>query len=99
MSQPFLADLMLAGGTVVTGTTRVRADVAVKDGLVALVGTPGTMPAARETVDVSGLFLLPGAIDAHVHFREPGYTHKEDWRTGTVLCATIGKFLVPPQYN
>ena len=30
-----------------------------------------------------GLFLLPGAIDSHVHFRDPGYPHKETWRTGS----------------
>ena len=57
------------------------------------VVTPATgdaMPAARETVDVSGKFLLPGAIDVHVHFREPGYTHKEDWGTGTAAAAMGG---------
>lgn len=90
VNQPFVADLVLAGGTVVTGTTRVRADVAIQDGLVALVGAPGTMPAARETVDVTEKFLLPGAIDVHVHFREPGYTHKEDWRTGSAAAAMGG---------
>ena len=39
---------------------------------------------------IAGLHLLPGAIDAHVHFREPGYTHKEDWRTGTAAAAMGG---------
>lgn len=88
--KPFIADLVLTGGTVVTGKTRFVADVAIKDGLIALVGAPAAMPAARETVDVSGKFLLPGAIDVHVHFREPGYTHKEDWRTGTAAAAIGG---------
>lgn len=87
---PFTADLVLTGGTVVTGRTRYRADVAIKDGLIALIGRPNAMPAAREVVDVSGKFLLPGAIDMHVHFREPGYTHKEDWRTGTAAAAMGG---------
>jgi dihydroorotase len=84
------ADLVLAGGTVVTGDGRFRADVAVRDGLVAAIGAPGTMPRAAETVDVAGLHLLPGAIDVHVHFREPGYTHKEDWETGTAAAAMGG---------
>ena len=86
----FTADLVLAGGTIVTGMTRYRADVAIKDGLIALIGAPEAMPPAAETVDVSGKFLLPGAIDMHVHFREPGYTHKEDWRTGTAAAAMGG---------
>jgi dihydroorotase len=48
------------------------------------------MPTARETFDATGLHLLPGAIDVHVHFREPGYTHKEDWQTGTAAAAMGG---------
>ena len=82
---PFIADLVLSGGTVVSSRARFKADVAIKDGLIALVGAPEAMPQAREIVDVSGKFVLPGAIDMHVHFREPGYTHKEDWRTGTAV--------------
>ena len=84
------ADLVLTGGTVVNGRTRFAADVAVKDGLILAVGAAGSMPAAREVVDVSGLHILPGAIDVHVHFREPGYTHKEDWETGSAAAAMGG---------
>ncbi len=85
-----LADCVLAGGTVVTGQTRFVADVAIKDGLIIAVGAPAAMPAAKEIVNVSGKYLLPGAIDVHVHFREPGYTHKEDWETGTAAAAMGG---------
>lgn len=35
------------------------------------------------TLDAAGLVALPGVIDAHVHFREPGLTHKEDWASGS----------------
>ena len=83
-------DLVLTGGIVVSGEACTRADVAIRDGLIAAVGEAATMPAAAERVDVSGLHLLPGAIDAHVHFREPGYTHKEDWGTGTAAAAMGG---------
>ena len=48
------------------------------------------MPAARETLDASGLHVLPGAIDVHVHFRDPGYPHKEDWASGTAAAAFGG---------
>lgn len=86
----FLADIVLSGGTVVSSKTRFRADVAIKDGLIVAVGEPGAMPAAKETVDVIGKHVIPGAIDAHVHFREPGYNHKEDWETGTAAAAMGG---------
>jgi len=90
MSTPFTADLVLTGGTVVDVDGRGRMDVAVKDGLVVAVGAPETMPPAAERVDVTGHHLIPGAIDVHVHFREPGYTHKEDWGTGTAAAAMGG---------
>ena len=48
------------------------------------------MPPARETVDVSGMHVLPGAIDVHVHFRDPGYPHKEDFASGTIAAAFGG---------
>lgn len=84
------ADLILTGGTVVSESTRFEADVAIKDGHVVAVGAVDAMPSAVETVSVAGLHLLPGAIDMHVHFREPGYTHKEDWGTGTSAAAMGG---------
>jgi dihydroorotase len=37
-----------------------------------------------------GLYLLPGAIDSHVHFRDPGYPHKETWKTGSAAAACGG---------
>ena len=83
-------DLLITGGTVVTGDSRSVADVAIKDGLIAAVGQPGTLGSATETLDATGQFVLPGAIDVHVHFREPGYTHKEDWETGTAAAAMGG---------
>ncbi len=85
-----VADLVLSGGTIVSGRARFKADLAVKDGIIVAVGASEAMPPAREVVDVSGQFLLPGAIDMHVHFREPGYTHKEDWETGTAAAAMGG---------
>jgi dihydroorotase len=93
MNEPIhdhIADLVITGGTVVNATERVRADVAIRGDHVIAIGAPGTMPAARETLDAAGLYLLPGAIDVHVHFREPGYTHKEDWKTGTAAAAMGG---------
>jgi dihydroorotase len=90
MGRPVSADLILSGGVVVDDRAQTRADVAIRDGLVVAVGLGDALPPARETVDVTGMRLLPGAIDVHVHFREPGYTHKEDWGTGTAAAAMGG---------
>src|SRR6266566_2301021 len=90
MTNPTIADLVISGATVVTDTASFDAEVAIKDGQILAIGEKRAMPAARETFDATGLHLLPGAIDVHVHFREPGYTHKEDWQTGTAAAAMGG---------
>lgn len=46
--------------------------------------------AADQIVDMTGLTVLPGLIDSQVHFREPGFTHKEDLATGTKAAALGG---------
>ena len=84
------ADLVITGGTVVSDNATFPAAVAVAGGRILAVGDPQAMPPAREVLDATGLHILPGAIDAHVHFREPGYTHKEDWDTGTAAAAMGG---------
>lgn len=84
------SDLILSGGTIVGELGSVLADVAITGELVSAIGAPGTLGTAQSIVDVSGMHLLPGAIDAHVHFREPGYTQKEDWQTGTAAAAMGG---------
>src|SRR5512143_973333 len=60
-------DLLLAGGTVVTGGGIRRADVGVKGEAIAAVEANLPREAAREVVDVTGKYVFPGIIDAHVH--------------------------------
>src|SRR4051794_31506483 len=81
------ADLVIRGGKVVSPDSVIEASVAIKDGRIVSVGADETMPPARETLDANGLHILPGAIDVHVHFRDPGYPHKEDFATGTAAAA------------
>lgn len=60
-------DLLLSGGTVVTGTGIRRADVAVQGEQVAAVEAVISPDTATEVVNISGKYLLPGIIDVHVH--------------------------------
>jgi dihydroorotase (multifunctional complex type) len=82
------ADLVIAGGTVVSPTGRRRLNVAVADGVVTYVGPD--RPGARETVDASGLLVMPGGVDTHVHLMDPGSTEREDFPTGTSAAAASG---------
>jgi dihydroorotase len=84
------ADLVIRNGQVVSPDGVIDASVAIKDGVVIAVGADAVMPSARETLDAKGMHLLPGAIDVHVHFRDPGYPHKEDFASGTAAAAFGG---------
>ena len=85
-----MSDLILTGGTLVHETGREQADIAITGELISAIGAPGSLGDAAEVVDVTGCHVIPGGIDVHVHFREPGYTHKEDWGTGTQAAAMGG---------
>lgn len=83
-------DLVIRNGTIVSSDAMFVGSIAIHDGVVLAVGADHAMPEARETLDAAGQYVLPGAIDAHVHFREPGYSHKETWATGTASAAMGG---------
>ena len=91
MTEPvMIADLVIRDGTVVSPDAAIKASIAIKDGRVLAVGDHAAMPPAREVLDATGLHVLPGAIDVHVHFRDPGYPQKEDWASGTAAAAFGG---------
>ncbi len=60
----------------------------VEDGKIAKIGK--SMPEADHVMDAKGNLVLPGLVDLHVHFREPGFTHKEDFYTGSCAAAAGG---------
>lgn len=82
------ADLLIAGGTVVGPDGRLLANVAVAEGVIRYIGA--ARPSAHETVDATGLLLLPGGVDTHVHLMDPGSTDREDFPTGTSAAAVSG---------
>src|SRR6202046_407576 len=84
------ADLVILGGTIVTENAAFPASLAIAEGRIAAIGEESAMPPAAERLDATRLHLLPGAIDLHVHIRDPGYTHKEDWAPGTAAAACGG---------
>jgi dihydroorotase len=81
-------DLILKGGTLVNQDGEGVRDLGIRDGRIAAIGVPAGA-SAGETIDCRGLHVLPGVIDSHVHFREPGLTHKEDLESGS-LSAVMG---------
>ncbi|HPU62459.1 MAG TPA: hypothetical protein PK300_10060, partial [Bacillota bacterium] len=68
-------DLIIRNGRVYTGGHFTDCDVAVQDGKISALLRRGYPAEAKEEIDVDGLLVLPGVIDTHAHFREPGFTH------------------------
>ena len=85
------ADLIISGGRIIVeGNDGIRhADVAIRDGVFQTIAEPGTLIGNRN-IDAAGKIVLPGAIDLHVHFRQPGFEYKEDFEHGTAAAACGG---------
>lgn len=83
--------ILIKGGRVLNPATNMDeiADVFVKDGKVCAIGN-NIIEEAEKVIDANGLFVMPGFIDLHVHFRDPGLTHKEDILTGMAAAAHGG---------
>jgi dihydroorotase len=80
-------DLIVKNGTVVTPDSTMPADLAIDDGKFVAIAAHGSLGlSAAEEFDATGLHVLPGVIDGHVHFREPGLEYKEDWGTGSLAA-------------
>ncbi|MEA2782789.1 MAG: dihydroorotase, partial [Rhodospirillaceae bacterium] len=91
-------DFILRGGVVVTAEGTRRADIAIGGGRIAGLLEPGMPAKARREIAVPDRYLLPGLVDAHVHLREPGMTHKEDFASGTraAIAGGVTTVLVMP---
>jgi allantoinase len=84
------ADLVVKNGVLVTSEAELPGlGVAARDGKVVAIARDDDLPDASEVVDAGGKHILPGVIDGHVHFREPGFEYKEDFGTGS-LAAVMG---------
>src|SRR3990172_13421934 len=83
-----MADVTVKGGVVVTGTGRQRADLGIRGGGIETVRPD--LAAVGTTIDASGLLVLPGMVDTHVHLMDPGSTEREDFPTGTAAAAARG---------
>src|SRR2546425_580128 len=81
---------VIAGGTVATDSAVLAADLVIEDGRIAALTEPGAAGGCDELIDASGLVVMPGAIDPHAQFEDPGATEREDVTTGTMAAAAGG---------
>jgi dihydroorotase len=87
-----MGNILIKNPTIINEGQSFTGEILVKDDLIAEIGMPDEIKIPAETVivDASGLILIPGVIDDHVHFREPGLTHKGDIFTESSAAAAGG---------
>jgi allantoinase len=83
-----MSDLVIRGGSLVTAEGVVRADLGIDEGQISAIARE--LPGGARAIDARGLTVLPGLIDIHVHFNEPGRTEWEGAATGSRALATGG---------
>ncbi len=86
------SDLIIRNGQAVLPSGIAHADIAVRDGRIAAIFNPSTetFGDTKLEIDAQGKFILPGVVDAHVHFNDPGLPEREDMATGTAAAAAGG---------
>lgn len=95
-----MSDLLIKGGRVIDPCNNIDdvMDVYVDDGVIKKAEKDIGIKADR-VIDANGMWVMPGLIDLHVHFREPGYENKETIATGTRAGAMGGFTTVCPMPN
>lgn len=81
-------ELLIKNAKLVDEAAELAADVLVRDGKIAAIGRG--LDCTGEVIDAGGLTLLPSFVDLHCHFRDPGFTQKEDIETGCRAAAKGG---------
>ncbi|MBR6696115.1 MAG: amidohydrolase family protein, partial [Oscillospiraceae bacterium] len=82
--------ILLKDIRIITSSSESRGDILIKDGIIAEIGD-SISSSADKVIDGKGkLCVSPGLFDMHVHFRDPGFTYKEDIETGSASAAAGG---------
>ena len=86
-----MAKTLILDAQIVASGKVSRGSVLINDGRIYDIIPDGQQtPSADDVFDASGLLLFPGAIDAHVHFRDPGLTHKADMASESAAAVAGG---------
>ena len=99
-------DLAVVNGLVYIDGMFRMADIGIKDEKIAMITQPGFLGEAAEVIDAAGKYVIPGGIDTHVHFRDPGHAERGTFYTESMAAVAGGTTTIlehpissPPQYN
>lgn len=89
-----MKDILIKNGRLIDAASKTDGyfDILIKSGIVEDIADRGTLRVSEDThvIDAEGCFVMPGLIDLHVHFRDPGFTYKETLHTGAMAAARGG---------
>ena len=80
--------ILIKNGKVIENNQLVKKDILIENNLIVKIET--NIECDCETIDAANMLVMPGAVDVHVHLREPGFENKETVKTGTLSCAKGG---------
>lgn len=89
--------ILIKNGRVIDNNTLVKKDILIDNDTI--VDINDHIDCDCDIIDAKNNLVIPGGIDVHVHFREPGFTHKETIKTGTASAAKGGITTVMPMPN
>ena len=85
-----MLDLLIKNGKVYLEGAFSEVSVGVKEGKIVLLAGKDAEFDAKEVLDLDGQYLIPGAIDTHMHVRDPGHTERGNFYTETLAAAAGG---------
>ncbi|MCR5231424.1 MAG: dihydroorotase [Acholeplasmatales bacterium] len=89
--------ILIKNGSIVENNQLVKKDILIVDNKIEKI--EDNISKDCQVLDAKGCLIMPGGVDVHVHFREPGYSHKETIKTGTLSAAKGGFTSVMPMPN
>ena len=94
------ANLIIKNGSLVSSNGIIKKDIYIKNGKIEKIESELNID-CENVIDAHNLYVMPGAIDPQVHFREPGLTHKEDIQSGSrsAVAGGITTFFEMPNTN
>ena len=85
-------EICIKNGKVIDWSGTFEGDIYIKNGIITEIGRD--LQKECKTIDLKGNVVMPGFVDLHVHFRDPGYTYKEDIESGSKAAVKGGYTMV-----